>query len=206
MTIPLSDLALYAFALLVLFLTPGPVWLALIARAVSGGFQAAWPLALGVAVGDIVWPLLAILGLAWITDTFDAAMAVLRWVACAFFVWLGWTVLRGADRAIGTDSRLTRPGMIAGFVAGLVAILGNPKAILFYLGVLPVFFDLSTVTSRDVAAICTLSFAVPLVGNLALAAFIQRVRSVVSSARSVRRMNLAAGWMLICVGAILPFT
>ena len=47
MTLQASDLALYAIALLILFLTPGPVWVALLARAISGGFQAAWPLALG---------------------------------------------------------------------------------------------------------------------------------------------------------------
>ncbi len=62
MTISPFDLALYAGALLILFLTPGPVWVALTARALSGGFHAAWPLALGVVVGDALWPLLAVLG------------------------------------------------------------------------------------------------------------------------------------------------
>ena len=57
------DLWLYAGAMLVLFFTPGPVWLALLARGMSGGFAAAWPLALGVAVGDILWRCLASLGL-----------------------------------------------------------------------------------------------------------------------------------------------
>ena len=54
MTLAASDLALYAVAVLILFLTPGPVWVALLARAMFGGFQAAWPLALGVAIGDAV--------------------------------------------------------------------------------------------------------------------------------------------------------
>ena len=42
------------------------------------------------------------------------------------------------------DSRLTRPGRWAGFAAGVAAVIGNPKAILFYMGVLPGFFDLRT--------------------------------------------------------------
>ena len=53
MTLSATDLALYALALFILFLTPGPVWLATMARAMSGGFRAAWPLAFGVAVGDV---------------------------------------------------------------------------------------------------------------------------------------------------------
>ena len=43
MTISAADLAFYAFGIFLLFLTPGPVWVALLARALSGGFAAAWP-------------------------------------------------------------------------------------------------------------------------------------------------------------------
>lgn len=206
MTTTPIDLGLYVIALLILFLTPGPVWLALLARTVSGGFQSAWPLALGVAIGDVVWPLLAILGLSWITSEFEGTLIILRWVACAFFIWLGWSVIRNADKKISTDSRLTRPGMLAGFLAGVAAILGNPKAILFYMGVLPGFFDLSAVTPTDIVIICTLSFVVPLIGNLCFAWFIDRVRGYVTSPKALRRMNLTAGGMLIVVGLIVPFT
>ena len=59
MTISALDLALYAGALFILFATPGPVWVAVTARTLAGGFHAAWPLALGVVVGDAVWPLVA---------------------------------------------------------------------------------------------------------------------------------------------------
>ncbi|MAR05135.1 MAG: lysine transporter LysE, partial [Planktomarina sp.] len=52
MTIGLLDLGFYAMAVAILFLTPGPVWVALLARAMSGGFKSAWPLALGVCAGD----------------------------------------------------------------------------------------------------------------------------------------------------------
>ena len=86
MTIGLWEMASYAGALLILFLTPGPVWVALTARALSGGFHAAWPLALGVVVGDVLWPFLAILGVTWIVSVFAGFMTFLRWVACATFV------------------------------------------------------------------------------------------------------------------------
>ena len=75
MTLQASDLALYAIALLILFLTPGPVWVALLARAIAGGFQAAWPLALGGALGDAIWPTLAILGVSWVVSEIDGIMS-----------------------------------------------------------------------------------------------------------------------------------
>ena len=206
MTVTPLDLALYAGALLILFLTPGPVWLALMARSVSGGFNAAWPLALGVACGDILWPLIAIAGMSWMVSEITGIMTALRWVASAMFLGMGVLLIRHAGDGLQENSALTRPGIWAGFMAGVAAILGNPKAILFYMGVLPALFDLTSVTWADAAAIAGLSFVVPLAGNLAFAGFIHRVRRIVSSPAALRRMNLTAAGLLILVGLILPFT
>ncbi len=206
MTITLTDMALYAGALLILFLTPGPVWVALIARAMSGGFHAAWPLALGVVVGDVLWPFLAILGVTWILSVYGGFLVALKWIACITFLIMGWLVLRNADKTIASDSRLTRPGMWAGFLAGLAVIIGNPKAILFYMGMLPGFFDLTALTWADIAVICFLSFVVPLLGNLILAGFIGQARRLLTSPTALKRMNVTAGWLLIGVGLVIPFT
>lgn len=206
MTLTLPELAVYAGALFVLFLTPGPVWLALTARAMSGGFQAAWPLALGVVVGDAVWPVLAIFGLSVLVQGVEGAMAVLRLVASAVFVVMGVLLIRHADRTIARDSRLTRPGMWAGFAAGVAVILGNPKAILFYMGVLPGFFDLTRITGPDIIAITALSMLVPLIGNLMLAVFIDRARALVTAPGRVKRINQVSGVLLVLVGLVIPLT
>lgn len=203
MTLNPSDLLLYCGALVILFLTPGPVWLALIARGLSGGFHAAWPLAFGVAVGDIVWPMVAVLGIAWILSVFDSFMLVLRWVACGVFVLMGYALIRHAGAAISTNVRLTRPGMWAGFLAGLVSILGNPKAVLFYMGVLPGFFDLRIVTWIDVGVIIAASVLVPLLGNLMMAAFVGHMRGFITSAQTLRNINLTSGVALILVGVAI---
>ena len=47
-------------------------------------------------------------------------------------------------------------------------MIGNPKAILFYMGALPGFFTLSTLTPLDIALIILVSAAIPMAGNLAL--------------------------------------
>ena len=204
MTISLSDLLLYSGALVVLFLTPGPVWLALMARALSGGFAAAWPLAIGVALGDILWPLVAVLGITWILSVFDVFMAILRYVACAVFLVMGALLIRNADHKISTDSRLTRPGMWPGFIAGVIAILGNPKAVLFYVGVLPGFFDLRAITWVDVLAIVACSVSIPLIGNIFLAAGVGHIRGFVTSKSNLKRINITSGLLMICVGVLIP--
>ncbi|KAA2315548.1 LysE family translocator [Pseudooceanicola sediminis] len=205
MTVSLAELALYAGAMFIMVLTPGPVWLALAARTLSGGFGAAWPLALGVVIGDGLWPLLAILGVSWVVGQIEGFMLVLRLVGAVMFLFMGLALLRKPDRGITSDGRLTRPGRLAGFLAGLAAIAGNPKAILFYMGILPGFFDLTRVTGWDIAAVVGISMGVPLVGNLLLAGLVSRVRRLLTSGSAMRRTNIFAGCLMVCIGLVIPF-
>jgi len=200
MTISLWGLVLYAGAVFLLFITPGPVWVALGARALSGGFRQAWPLAVGVTVGDVVWPLLAIFGVSWILSLWGGFLEVLKLVAAGIFLVMGWLLIAHAARPVQTDGRLTRPGMWAGFAAGVAVILGNPKAILFYMGVLPGFFDLRVVTAGDIGAILAVSMAVPLAGNLVLALTVDRGRRLLTSPAALARTNRVAGGLLLAVG------
>jgi threonine/homoserine/homoserine lactone efflux protein len=91
----LSEIGLYSFALLLLFITPGPVWVALIARSLKSGFAGAWPLALGVALGDICWPALALLSLGQIVSLHGDIIFWLRYIAVAvFWAWVSGYIWR----------------------------------------------------------------------------------------------------------------
>ena len=205
MTVTVEQLALYAAAMAGLWVVPGPVWVALTARALSGGMSGAWPLAVGVALGDLIWPLCAILGLAWVLSLYGDALAVVRWIAALVFVVMGLLLLRAPAKTPGTDSRMTRPGLWAGFSVGMAAVICNPKAILFYMGFLPGFFDLTRITAPDIAVILLISAVVPLIGNLGLALFLDRARRLLQSPRAIRRLNIASGVLLILVGVAIPF-
>ena len=206
MTLTLWEMTAYAGALLILFLTPGPVWVALLARALSGGFRGAWPLAVGVSLGDILWPLLAILGVTWIASVFEDFIFYTKALAAITFITMGILIIRAAGKPIRTDGRLTRPGLLPGFLAGVTVIIANPKAVLFYMGILPEFFDVTSLTWTDIAVVCGLSAAIPMAGNLMLAGFVGRLRGLLTSPQAMKRANVVAGCLLIAVGVIIPLT
>jgi threonine/homoserine/homoserine lactone efflux protein len=203
MTVTLYELSLYAGGLVLLWMVPGPVWVALTARALNGGFAAAWPLAIGVAIGDILWPLCAIFGLAWVLSVYGNFLLVMGWIAALVFVVMGVLLIRKPASTLNADSRMTKPGHLAGFAVGLAAVIGNPKAILFYMGVLPGFFDIAALKAGDIVAILAISACVPMAGNLGLALFLDRARRLLSSAQSLRKMNVISGTLLIVVGVVI---
>ena len=206
MTVTLWQLVVYMAGMAALWAVPGPVWVALLARSLSGGFASAWPLAVGVVLGDLMWPALAIFGLSWIVSVYADFLYVLKLAAALTFGVMGVLLIWKSGALLGADSRLTRPGRLAGFMTGVAAVIGNPKAILFYLTVLPGFFDLSRLNGWDITAILAVSAAVPLVGNLGLALFLDRARDLISSPERVAVLNRISGALLILVGIAIALT
>ncbi len=206
MTITITQLALYMGALFILFATPGPVWVAVIARAVSGGAKSVVPLAFGVALGDILWPLVAVFGVTAIVAVWADFLIVLRYAGALILILMGLALIRHADKDLAEASGLSAGGAWASFMAGLLAVTANPKASLFYMALLPTFFDFTVITTLDIVVICAASFVVPLVGNLILALFVGRIRQFLKSPKAIRRTNLAAGAGLIGVGGVIAAT
>jgi threonine/homoserine/homoserine lactone efflux protein len=207
LTVAPGQVAAYAAALAALVATPGPVVAALIARAATGGVAASVPLAAGVAVGDLLWPLVAMLGLGVVATVWVGFLTVHRLVGAAILVWMGLTLVRKADAAAAGAAAgdLARESRLAGFTAGLAIIAGNPKAILFYLGILPGFFDFRTLTPADIALICLVSAAIPFAGNLAWAALFARARRWLADPVAMRWTHVGAGVALMAVGVGIAF-
>jgi threonine/homoserine/homoserine lactone efflux protein len=203
LTVTGGQLAAYAGALAVLVATPGPVVAALIARAATGGVRAAVPLAAGVAVGDVLWPLAAMLGVGAVAGAWAGFLTVLRYAGAAILVWMGVSLVRKAGALAAAAGGPVRERGWSGFAAGLTVIAGNPKAILFYAGVLPGFFDFRTLTLLDMVVICLVSAAVPFLGNLAWAALFARARRWLADPAAMRRVHVGAGVALVAVGVAI---
>ena len=203
MTLTASEIGLYAAALFLLFLTPGPVWVAMLARGLKGGFAGAWPLALGVAFGDVAWAVAALLMLNQMASFHADFVFWLKYVAVFVFCAMGVSLLRSKIETINLPNQLTRPGMLAGLFAGIIVILGNPKAILLYIGILPGFFTVATLQQIDIAVIGGLSALVPFLGNLALALMFDHMSKMLNSPILRQRINRITGVVLICVGGLV---
>ena len=206
MTISITELSLYFVALLILFLTPGPVWIAIIARTLSGGAKSALSLTFGVSLGDMLWPIIVFFGLGFLISIYSDIFTLIRYLAALILSIMGLTIILRANKGLETNQKLTGSGFLAGFLAGFIAITANPKAALFYLTLLPGFFNFAEVTMMDLVVICLASFSVPMIGNIFLILFLNRVREFISSSKSLFIMNIIAGISLIIVSVLIGLT
>ena len=142
--VPMSAVSLLAFAGLCLLLsvTPGPdtfLVLRISLRGAGAGIAAAF----GSAVASMIWAVLVGVGLAAVLEE---SAEVFRWLKIAgglYLLYLGISSLIRARRSTPSGAPEPSPrrkySRKAGFSAGALSTLLNPKVGLFYLAVVPQF-------------------------------------------------------------------
>ena len=200
MTLSIS-LAMFA-AMVVLATIPGPGIMIVVARTLSQGFAAGVVTSAGIVAGDYVFIALAISGLATLAEHYADLFLYSKYAGAAYLIYLGVkTVLTkntGAPKPVsGMASYSTN------FVAGLLTTLSNPKAILFYVSLFPVFLDLSTVSAIEIGlimGITTLSVGGVMVVYAWLAV---RSGALIKSTDAARYLRWGSGTVLIGSGAFI---
>ncbi|MEL6435264.1 MAG: LysE family translocator, partial [Pseudomonadota bacterium] len=155
----LSNFVTYAVALGIAAVIPGPGVIALVANALGAGFRHTFPMLLGLTLGDVIYLAAAILGLAWLAQTFGAAFVVIKYCGAAYLAWMAWKMWRSGITGQTVEANAGR-NVWATFGAGLFVTLGNPKTIVFYLALLPNLMDLTSVTPAGFATLVIITFAV----------------------------------------------
>ncbi len=159
-----SALALFA-AMATLAAMPSTSVLAVSARSASSGFRHGALTAAGVVLGDIVFILLAVFGLALLVEATGAAFVLVKYAGGLYLLWLSALIWRSRHQQ-SWDQNSKGPSHLSSFMTGLFITLGDQKAVLFYLGFLPAFLDVSMLSATDVAVL--MGVAVLAVGGVKL--------------------------------------
>ena len=153
-----------------------------------------------------MWPIIVFLGLGFLISVYADILILIRYLAALILAIMGLQIILTTQKKLSPNEKLTKSGFLAGFSAGFIAVTANPKAALFYLTLLPGFFDFTKIGPLDLVVISVVSFSVPMIGNVLMILFLSRVRNFISSPNSIRVTNVVSGILLIIVGLIIVLT
>lgn len=197
-----SSIALLFGTMLVLTIVPGPSDFAVVARAAGSGFRHGLLMIGGIIAADFLFILLAVYSLSMVAERWGGLFAVVQYLCAAYLVWLGFGMLRttpGSADAPETDGF----SGLSSFVSGLLITLGDPKAILFYMGLLPAFVELSSISLADTLTIMvTATIAIASVKTV-YAYLADRARRFFENSAAQRTLDIAAGVVLMGTGVFL---
>lgn len=208
MTLGLDAILLFSTALFVAAIIPGPGVVSLVACALARGRNNAFGFLGGILLGDAVWLIAAATGLAALAQAIGDWFLLVKFAGAA---WLGWSgismILSSAamaepdiDSAGGQDAHRHRKR--ASFLAGFAVTIGNPKAIVFYLGILPGVLDVRQLVAMDLAILTVADNLVLIAALVPWIIATDKARDLFRSARA--RQNLARfSGTVLCLAALL---
>ncbi len=135
----LDVLFTFAFAAVLISLSPGPSNLYIMARSMSQGPQAGFSAAGGMAIGSFVYVLATALGIAAIFKYSPLAYTALKLFGAAYLVYLGFQYFKAQATDTEQAKTITIMSSAKIFRQSIVVELTNPKTALFFLAFLPQF-------------------------------------------------------------------
>ncbi|MGL5476348.1 MAG: LysE family translocator [Citrobacter braakii] len=125
-----------ALAHFVALLSPGPDFFLLLGYAVRYRMRGSAGLCVGIAIGNGLYILLAIIG--WgILRQLPLLFTVIELLGALYLLWIGSLLIRSRPQTLtGADAQSTCPGFGKQLLLGLGSSLLNPKNALFYLALM----------------------------------------------------------------------
>jgi threonine/homoserine/homoserine lactone efflux protein len=163
----------------------------------KGGRADGLKTAAGCATGLFVHAAFVAVGLAALIAASATAYHALRIAGAVFLVVVGVLAIVRPGRRPETTRRLgTNP-----FLTGLLTNLGNPKALLFFLSVLPQFLPASTAAALPTAlALATIPVACSFAGLAVWAIVSGRLRTQLQTPKARRIQDRIMGSVLVALG------
>jgi len=198
---PLSIIALGG-AMLLLAISPGPGVFATVSSALASGFRRASFVVMGIVIGDLIFLLFAIFGLSTLADTLGELFVIIKYAGGIYLLYIGYNIWTSTP----SNMELQKGEDISWYsslLSGLAITLGNPKVILFYLGFLPTFIDLSRLEIFDIIIIAVVVSIVLGSVMLTYAYMASKITSVLASTKSIEIINKTAGAVMMTTGGVL---
>jgi threonine/homoserine/homoserine lactone efflux protein len=128
----------FVMAIVVFQLIPGAGTITILnataRKGIGGGMKAVF----GTLLGDFLYMLSAVLGLAAILSAYPGILASAQWIGVAYLCWIGLKLLRASVTAQPAGGTFLKKDW-ACFRQALAVSLTNPKVIMFFMAFFPLF-------------------------------------------------------------------
>jgi len=183
----------------VLCFTPGPAVLLVVSVAIGRGFRASVGASLGILAANALYFALSATGIAAALVASRELFLVLKWVGAGYLIWLGLRmVLSRGPREVDTQPVILGRSFFRGFIVQGA----NPKALVFFIALLPQFIDPTAPVPGQLLVLGVSSVVIEFVALAVYAQGAVRAGRVVG-ARVAGTLERVGGGLLVAAGARL---
>lgn len=182
-------------------ITPGPGTLAVFAKSLSQGFIPAFYLSLGLVLGDLIYLSIVIFSLDLFSEAIMPIMGYIKIFGGLYLIYLGVNAWNA--HKVKLSFHASHKTNVKEFLTGLLIASTNPKVIIFYIAVLPVFINLSQVTfTHALEILSTVSMGL-ILGISLINIAVVRIKQWFTKPGMDVRINQITGIVMIVAGILL---
>lgn len=188
----------------ILCLIPGPAVLFVLSTALRRGCSSSAVAALGILAGNTFYFALSATGIAAVIVTSHEVFTVIKWTGASYLVWLGLRMLFSRSSAHSDTPSTLEDGRNRVLVRAFVVQASNPKAILFFVALLPQFINPSFAVPEQILILGVSSVIIEFIVLSMYGALAAQARSV-ARRRFANALERAGGAVLVAAGARLAW-
>ena len=191
---------LFAGTEAVLCLTPGPAVLFVLSYGLSRGGRASLWASAGVLAGNACYFALSALGLGAVLLASYEVFTLVKYLGALYLVYLGVQTVRGAALALRPERAQEDRGSLRALTRGFALQAANPKALVFFVALLPQFIDASRAVWPQVLILGVTSVAIEFVVLAGYGCTAARAAALTRQVRFRKLTNRVCGGMLVVAG------
>jgi homoserine/homoserine lactone efflux protein len=196
-----------------LSLSPGPAVFYVVSQGARGGLQRTLPAAAGILTANGIYFTLSATSLGAIIAASGQFFVIAKWVGAAYLIYLGIRALLSAGSSERVSLNTAAPQIGARrrvYLGALTLQLANPKALLFFLALLPQFIDTASAVVPQMLVLAATSMVPELFiligyGWLAHRAAHASTRFGVSGGMNRWLARIEGAGLLACATLVLKF-
>ncbi len=186
---------------IIVCMSPGPAVITIASQGARHGAKKAIFGVTGVASANVVYFLLSATGIASLLVASNFVFSIIKWVGVAYLVYLGLNAILSKSGGLRVNqSASSNAKGIALFSQGFIVELANPKALLYFLALLPQFIDIEKPILLQLFIMGASCLVVDLLSYTMYAYIGQKLSSGSVKASVVNMINKSAGGFLLFAG------
>lgn len=185
----------FLFTCIAIELTPGPNMSYLALLSAMQGRKAGFAAVIGIASGLLLIGVLSALGAAAIVTESPVIYHALRWVGVCYLLWLAVDCWRSSNAMAAARSIVDKRLVLRGFVINML----NPKAVLFYITLLPSFTNPHAPLLPQTLMLTVLSVSIATIVHMGIVLLGARAKPYLTNARIAQHVRHFFAALLVLV-------
>ena len=194
-----SNATTILITMFVLSIVPGPSVFLIIVRSMTSNLSQGLITICGIVFANIIFIMLVVYGVGALVASMDGLYKIIKFSGSAYLFWLGVKLLMTKAKIVEIEE-VVESSWKANFIAGFIATISAPRAILFYVGFLPNVIDLNKAKVPDVLLLMLIAAIAVGGAKLPYALLAYKSSLFLQEEKPKRVMNVLAGVVMLLIG------